>query len=51
MKDTYKIISKFECCGMIMVIVIMSNKAACVMPEIEYDRMIEAERMCYEYNG
>lgn len=49
-KNTYKIISKFECCGVNMVTVIMSGKAACVMPEIEFNRMIEAERKYYKKN-
>lgn len=46
-KNTYKIISKFECCGVDMVTVIMDEKAACVMPEIEFNRMIKTERKCY----
>lgn len=37
-------INKFECCGKTMVTVIIEGKAACVMPELEYNRIIEAER-------
>lgn len=40
-KNTYKLISRFECCGKAMVTVIMYGKAACVMHEIEFNRMIE----------
>ena len=46
-KNTYKIISKFECCGVDMVTVIMDGKAACVMPEVEFNRIIEEE---WKYN-
>ena len=42
-KDTYTIMSKFECNGNTMLVVRM-NGAACVIPEIEYNKMIEAER-------
>ena len=49
-KNTYKIISKFDCCGMVMVTVIMNGKTACVMPEIEFNRMIEAERKYCKMN-
>lgn len=49
-KNTYKIISKFECCGMAMVTVIMDKQAACVMPEIEFNRMVEVERKYYKRN-
>ena len=49
-KNTYKIISKFECCGRTMVTVIMDKQAVCVMSEIEFNRMIEAERKyCKRY--
>lgn len=47
-KNTYKIINKFECCGVNMVTVIMNNKAVCVMPEIEYNQMIETERKYFK---
>ena len=42
-KNTYTIVSKFECNGNTMLVIRMYG-AACVMPEIEYNRMIEAER-------
>lgn len=42
--NTYTLINRFECCGKRMVTVIIKGKAACVMPEIEFNRMIEAER-------
>lgn len=47
-KNTYKIVSKFECCGRTMVTVIMDKQAACVMTEIEFNKMIEAERKYYK---
>jgi len=43
-KNTYTIVSKFECCGMTMIIVRIKEKAACVMTEKEYNRIIEDER-------
>lgn len=43
-KNTYTLLNKFECCGMTMVTVIIEGKAACVMPEIDYNRIIEKER-------
>lgn len=46
-KNTYTIVSKFECNDNTMLVVRM-NGASCVMPEIEYNRMIEAER---KYNN
>lgn len=49
-KNTYKIINKFECCGKTMVTVIMDGKVVCVMPEIEFNRIIEAERKYYKRN-
>ncbi len=44
--DTYTctLVKKFECCGVIMVTVIIEGKAACVMPERKYNRIIETER-------
>lgn len=42
-KNTYTIVNRFECNGNMMIVVRM-NGAACVMPEIEYNKMIEAER-------
>ncbi len=43
-KNTYTLIGKIECCGKTMVTVIIEGKAACVMPELEYNRIIETER-------
>lgn len=43
-KNTYKLISKFECCGKAMVTVIIEDRAACAMTELEYNKFIEAER-------
>ncbi len=43
-KNTYTLVEKFECCGVTMVTVIIKRKAACVMPEKEYNRIIETER-------
>lgn len=43
-KNTYTLLNKFECCGKMMVTVIIKGKAACVMSEIEYNRIIETER-------
>lgn len=38
-KNTYTLLNKFECCGRTMVTVIIDGKAACVMPEREYNRI------------
>lgn len=44
-KNTYRFVSKFNCCGKTMITVIMKgSKAACVMTELEYNRIIETER-------
>ena len=43
-KNVYMSINKFECCGIMMVTVIMKDKAACVMSESEYNRIIGKER-------
>lgn len=43
-KNTYTLGKKFECCGKTMVTVIIEGRVACVMTELEYNRMIEAER-------
>ena len=43
-RDTYKIVGKFKCCGVTMVSVIIKGKAACVMPEREYNGIIIRER-------
>ena len=42
--NTYTLGNKFECCGKMMVTVIIKGKAACVMTELEYSRIIETER-------
>ena len=42
-KNTYTLTSKFECCGKTMVTVIIDGRAACIMPELEYNRIIETE--------
>lgn len=44
MNNTYRLISKFECCGKTMVTVIIYGKAACIMPERDYNRIIWTER-------
>ena len=41
---TYTLGTKFECCGKTMVTVIINGRAACVMTELEYNRIIETER-------
>jgi len=43
-KNTYTLIGKFECCGMIMVTVIIKRREACIMSEKDYNRIIETER-------
>ena len=43
-KNTYTLISKFECCGKTMLTVIIDDRVACVMTELEYNRIIETER-------
>ena len=50
-KNTYKLINKFECCGKVMVTVIIEGRATCVMPELEYNRIIETERKFRKKNG
>lgn len=42
-KDTYRIISRFECNGKKM-LVIRTSEAACVMSEEDYNKIITAER-------
>ena len=49
-KNTYTLVGKFECCGKSMVTVIINGKAACVMPELDYNRIIEAERKFRQRN-
>ena len=46
--NTYTLINRFECCGKTMVTVIIKGKAACVMPERDYNRIIETERKYYK---
>lgn len=43
-KNTYTLVNRFECCKKTMVTVIIKGKAACVMSELEYNRITEAER-------
>lgn len=50
-KNTYTLENKFECCGTTMVTVIIKGKAACVMSELEYNRIIETERKYEQRNG
>lgn len=38
-KNTYTLVSRFNCCGKVMVTVIIHNKAACVMEEAEWMRV------------
>lgn len=49
-KNTYTLVNKFECCGKTMVTVIIKGKAACVMTELEFNRIIEAERKFRQKN-
>ena len=49
-KNTYTLIKKSECCGTTMVTVIIKGRAACVMPELEYNRIVEAERKYLQRN-
>jgi len=49
-KNTYTLVRKFECCGNPMVTVIIEGKAACVMTEKDYNRIIEAERKFKKVN-
>lgn len=50
-KNTYTLVGKFECCGKTMVTVIIKGKAACVLPELEYNRIIESERKYRKIDG
>ena len=43
-ENTYTLVGKFECCGETMVTVIIKGRAACVMSELEYNRIIKIER-------
>lgn len=49
-KNTYTLVNKFECCGKMMVTVIIKGRAVCVMPELEYNRIIETERKYLQKN-
>lgn len=49
-EKTYTLIKKFNCCGNAMVTVIIEDRAACVMLESEYDRIIEDERKYLQRN-
>ncbi len=40
-QNTYTLIGKFECCGVTMATVIIDGKAACIMTEKEYNKIIE----------
>lgn len=42
--NTYTLINKFKCFGNAMVTVTITNKAVCVMPESEYNKIITEER-------
>ena len=44
------VINKFTCCGKRMVTVIINKKAACIMTESEYNRIIETERKYLQKN-
>lgn len=43
-KNTYTLIRKFKSCKETMVLVEIKGKSACVMPERDYNRIIETER-------
>ena len=43
-KNIYTLENRFECCEKIMVTVIIKGRAACVMPKLEYNKIIETER-------
>ena len=49
-KGTYTLIGKYTCCKGMMVSVIIEGRAACIMPELEYNRIIEAERKYRQKN-
>lgn len=42
-KNMYVLVNKFNCCKKLMVIVIIKGKAACVMTESEYNKIIKNE--------
>lgn len=43
-KKAYTILGSFESCGKSMVVVEANGNATCIMTEIEYNEIIEAER-------
>lgn len=49
-KSTYTLVNKFKCCGKSMVTVIIKGRAACVMSELEYNKIIETERKFRQKN-
>lgn len=49
-KNAYTLVSRFECCGKMMVTVIIKGRAACVMTELEYNKIIETERKFRQRN-
>lgn len=50
-KNTYTLVNRFECCGKMMVTVIIESKAVCVMTEMEYNRIIKLERKYLHNTG
>ena len=50
-KNTNTLLNKFNYCGKVMVLVIMKGKAACIMPEKDYNRIVEAERKYRKRNA
>lgn len=51
MEKTYTLLNKFNCCRETMVTVIITGKAACVMTERDYNRIIEVERKALRKRG
>lgn len=49
-KNTYTLVNKFECCGKLMVTVIIKGRASCVMSELDFNRIIETERKYLQRN-
>lgn len=43
MSDEYKVVSEFVCCGKPMVTVKIEGRAACVMFEWEYNKIVDSE--------
>lgn len=44
-KNTYTLVDNFECCGERMVTVIIKDRVACVMPEVEEVFCVTEEKM------